>query len=100
MLPRGFHLSQYFGEVLPLYSVLSAALDRTRKTVTLRPVVIGKDSDDNVRQHLRLFQREQIKNIFFELDLGQIGQADLAVPLLKNGFSPGSLFPMEVRETC
>jgi hypothetical protein len=93
VLPRGFHLSRYFGEALPDFSVLAAELDRHRKTAILRPVVTGKDIADNIRQHLRLLQREQIKNIFCELDLGRIEQADFAVPLLTNGFSPRIIIP-------
>ncbi|MBI5586062.1 MAG: hypothetical protein HY892_19800 [Deltaproteobacteria bacterium] len=93
VLPRSFHLSRYFGEARPDFSVLAADLDRRRKTVTLRPVVSGKDIENNIRQHLRLFQREQIKNIFCELDLGRSGQADFAVPLLSNGFSPRIIIP-------
>ena len=46
-----------------------------------------------IRRHLRLLQREQIKNVFFELDLGQGGQADFAVPSLNNGFSPRIIIP-------
>lgn len=93
VLPRAFHPTRYFGETLPAFSVISADLDRTRKTVTLRPVVTGKDMEDNIRRHLRLFQREGIRNIFFELDLGQSGQVDFAVPLLNNGFSPRIIVP-------
>jgi hypothetical protein len=93
VLPRAFHPTRYFGENLPAFSVIAADLDRTRKTVTLRPVVTGKDLEDSIRQHLRLLQREQIKNVFFELDLGQGGQADFAVPLLNNGFSPRVIIP-------
>lgn len=93
VLPREFFLSRYFGEALPDFSVVSADLDGTRKTVTLRPVLTGKDREENIGRHLRLFQREGIKNIFFELDLGRIEQADFAVPLLKNGFSPRIIVP-------
>jgi hypothetical protein len=56
-------------------------------------VVNGQDREENIGQHLRLFQREGIKNIFFELDLGQSGQVDFAVPLLNNGFSPRIIVP-------
>ncbi len=93
VLPRAFHPTRYFGETLPAFSVIAADLDRTRKTVTLRPVVTGQDREENIRQHLRLFQGEGIKNIFFELDLGQSGQVDFAVPLLNNGFSPRIIVP-------
>jgi len=93
VLPRGFHLARYFGEALPPFSVLSTALDRTRKTVTLRPVLTGADIEENIRRHLLLFQRERIRNIYFELDLGQFWQADFALPLSKNGFSPRIIIP-------
>jgi hypothetical protein len=93
VLPRAFHPTRYFGETLPAFSVIAADLDRTRKTVTLRPVVTGQDREENIRRHLLLFHREGIKNIFFELDLGQSGQVDFAVPLLNNGFSPRIIVP-------
>ena len=92
-LPRGLQPSRYFGEALPTHSVLSASLDRPRKTVTLRPTLTGKDINENLRQHLHLFREEKVNNLFFELDLGLLWQADFAGPLLKNDFSPRIIIP-------
>jgi hypothetical protein len=93
VLPRSFRPMEHFGESLPAFSVLSTALDRIRKTVTLRPVVAGQDIGENIRQHRHLFRKEQIKNIFVELDVGQFWQADFAAPLVQNEFLPRIIIP-------
>ncbi len=93
VLPREIRLVRPWGESRAEFSVLASALDRTRKTVTLRPVLTGADIEENIRRHRRLFQGEKIIYCYLELDLGQPWQADFAGPLLLNGFIPRLIIP-------
>jgi hypothetical protein len=93
VLPREIRLVKPWGESRAEFSVLASALDRTRKTVTLRPVLTGADIEENIRQHRRLFHREKIIHCYLELDLAQPWQADFTAPLLLNGFTPRLVIP-------
>jgi len=93
VLPREIRLVKPWGESRAEFSVLASALDRTRKTVTLRPVLTGADIEENIRQHRRLFHREKIIHEYLELDLAQPWQADFTAPLLLNGFTPRLIIP-------
>jgi hypothetical protein len=93
VLPREIRLSRSWGESRAEFSLLASALDRTRKTATLRPVLSGADIVENVRQHRRLFQREGILHCTLELDLAQPWQAEFTAPLLANDFVPRLIIP-------
>jgi hypothetical protein len=93
VLPREIRLVRPLGENRAEFSVLASALDRARKTATLRPVLTGADIEENIRRHRRLFQREKILHCYLELDLAQPWQADFTAPLLANGFLPRLVIP-------
>ncbi len=63
------------------------------KEVTLRPLLGGADAALNLEQHLQLFAQEDIKNIFFELDLGEEWPGRLVPALLENKFYPCLILP-------
>ncbi len=93
VLPREIQQVRDQGETKPPYSVLSALFDRPQKKVTLRPIHSGRDAEENLTDHLKLFRREGIHNVFFEMDLGVSWQAGFAPGLLRNGFTPRMVIP-------
>lgn len=93
VLPREIHPVKDQGETRSLYSVLSAEFRRTQQTVILRPIRSGKDAEENLVGHLRLFSREALPNVYFEMDLGLAWQSDFAPGLMRNGFTPRLVIP-------
>jgi hypothetical protein len=93
VLPREIRPVRDLGEHQKRFSVLSAEMDRSQGTVTLRPLRSGTDAEKNIMDHLALFHRESMGNIFFEMDLGQPWQALFARGLLTQGFRPRLILP-------
>jgi len=93
VLPREIRIVKDLGEEKERYSVLSTDFDRSLNMVILRPIRSGKDSMDNIRNHINLFQRESIRSVFFEMDLAHPWQVSFTEGLLKNNFSPKLILP-------
>lgn len=93
VLPREIRRVTDQGEQRAPHSVLLTAFDRFANSVWIEPVLYGLDFESNLSQHLDLFQREGIPNVFFQMDLGQAWQADFALGLLQNGFAPALILP-------
>jgi len=92
-LPREIMQIKDLGETGNPFSVLSAQFDRPRNRVTLRPILEGKDAEENVADHLKLFRKEGIHNVFFEMDLGKAWHTRFTPGLLLNGFTPRMVIP-------
>jgi len=93
VLPREVHRVKNVGEQKNPYSVLSAEFRRPQSSVILRPIRSGKDAQENLIEHLRLFSRESLPNVYFEMDLGLAWQSDFTPGLLRNGFTPRMVIP-------
>ncbi|ACL01888.1 putative anti-sigma regulatory factor, serine/threonine protein kinase [Desulfatibacillum aliphaticivorans] len=74
-------------------SVLFSEFDRNAGNVTFLPVSPGQDILPNVEAHLKMANKESIKNVFFGIDLGRPWQADFAPAILQAGFSPRYILP-------
>ncbi|MHC1726311.1 MAG: hypothetical protein AB9866_09940 [Syntrophobacteraceae bacterium] len=92
-LPRDVRVVVQAGERCSLHSVLFSAFDRLQGSVMLYPTWFGEDFGKNLAQHLRFFDKEQIANVFFVMDLGQSWQSGFAPGLLQNGFKPRMVIP-------
>ena len=93
VLPREIQTVQDQGEFKPKYSVLSSEFNRRQRSVTIRPVLAGSDVEANLTAHLQLFEKENLPNVFFEIDLDYSWQADFTSALLKLGFKPRMIEP-------
>ncbi|HOP48955.1 MAG TPA: hypothetical protein PK874_14980 [Desulfobacteraceae bacterium] len=91
--PRQILPARDLGEMKSPFSVLSAEVDRSQDMVTLRPIRSGTDAYRNLSDHLSLFSRESIYNIFFEMDLGRPWESEFVPGLLKSGFKPKLVMP-------
>jgi len=92
-LARDIHLVEHQGERHPAHSVLAAEFDRSRNTITLRPIWAGTDAAENVSRHVQLLKKDPLCTLSFELDLGKAWQAEFTNALLDNGFVPRLVFP-------
>jgi hypothetical protein len=81
------------GEATGESSLFSAELHRDRFSVTLRPLLPGKDLAANLARHLRFLREDRFLNIYFELDLGMPWHAGLMDALLEARFKPGIIIP-------
>lgn len=90
-LPREVREVKNMGEYNDAYSVF--ACDFGQKEVIIRPLMAGHDAASVLAQHIQLFARENLKNIFFELDLGEEWNAQLTPAVLSNGFRPCFTLP-------
>ncbi|HBV96352.1 MAG: hypothetical protein JL50_18260 [Peptococcaceae bacterium BICA1-7] len=90
-LPREVREVKDMGEHTGAYSVFSCQFDQ--EEVTLIPLAAGADAGVNLARHLTLFAGEGIKNIYFELDLGEEWHALLTPVLVRNGFRPCYILP-------
>lgn len=81
------------GEQRSAFSVFASEIDKPQGQVTLRPIWSGTDAERILDQHIKLFKKESLANIFFEMDLARAWQADLTPALLNNGFEPVLLLP-------
>ena len=91
-LPREIRKVSDDGETQQAHSVLSTHMDRLRYQVDLDILWPGADIEDNLLRHLRLFQKEGIRNVVFEIDSGIAWKSAIIPCLLRNGFQEvGSL---------
>jgi hypothetical protein len=81
------------GEAVSPHSVLTAEFNRPSGEVVLRPLWWGADAGENLQDHVRLLRREGLRDLFFELDLGQSWQSHFTPALLAAGFSPRVIVP-------
>ena len=93
ILPRDLRLVTDQGESKHPDSVLSADVNRSRGVVTLRAIRTGRDAEENLVNHLRLFQGETGLSLFFEMDVALPWQADFTPALLAHGFVPRMVLP-------
>lgn len=93
VLPRDLRPIIDQGERKHPDSVLSADVDRSRSVVTLRAIRTGRDAEENLFNHLRLFQAEPGTSLFFEMDVALPWQADFTPALLEHGFVPRMVLP-------
>jgi anti-sigma regulatory factor (Ser/Thr protein kinase) len=93
VLPREIMPVKDHGESRNAFSVLSAQFDRPQKRVTLHPILSGGDAEANLADHLKLFAKEGIRNILFEMDLGIPWHTHFTPGLLRNGFTPRLVIP-------
>jgi anti-sigma regulatory factor (Ser/Thr protein kinase) len=93
VLPREIMKVKDQGETGDPFSVLSAHFDRPRNRVILRPLLDGKDAEENIADHLKLFRKEEIHNVFFEMDIGKPWHTHFTPGVLRNGFTPRMVIP-------
>ena len=93
VLPRQVQVTGDAGERRSDISVLAADFERSRNLVTLHPIQAGADARQNLARHVELFRREDVGNVFFELDLGVTWQAGFGGALLEAGFTPRLVLP-------
>lgn len=75
------------------HSVLAADLQREQNAATVRLLWPGKDIEQNVANHVKLFEEESWRNVSAEVDLGLPWQAQFTAALLKSGFTPRLILP-------
>lgn len=90
-LPRDIKPVNNMGERTNRHSVFSAELGSGQ--AILRPLLAGEDAFANLTRHLQLLSRENIVNIFSEIDLGIAWQAGMIPALLEQGFKPCLILP-------
>jgi anti-sigma regulatory factor (Ser/Thr protein kinase) len=93
VFPRDIQPALSDGEEQEPFSVLSVETDRRLGLATLRPIWPGEDCEDNLAAHVDLLRQEEMKTIFFEMDLGHAWQTGFSTGLLKFGFIPLLILP-------
>jgi hypothetical protein len=91
---RQIHLVQDEGETHSPFSVLSAELDRSIGSMTLRPVWWGKDASETVASHVSVLLKEDVSCILFEIDVGRAWHSHFVPALLDHGFEPRFVLPL------
>jgi hypothetical protein len=92
-LPRDVYVTDYTGEHRGDYSVFTSEFDREVGRVIIRSLWPGKDGRENILKHLAVLEKEQLLNIFFEVDLGITWQAYIVDSLVGCGFKPRIVVP-------
>lgn len=90
---REMVIARIEGEQRAMHSVFAARIDRLRRSATLTAVMDGRDAQENLLRQIAACERENMPNIFFELDLATAWQAALAPALINNGFIPKLVMP-------
>ena len=90
---REIRLVRDQGESTSPWSVISAELDRGSSRVTLHPIWLGNDSEKVLEAYVETLQKEEILNIFFQMDLGRPWHCHFTPALLGCGFKPRLLLP-------
>jgi len=75
------------------HSVISSEMNRSSDSVVMHPLIFGKDTLENLGDHLSLFKSEGYKEISFQLDLGQSDQTGWVPSLIEHDFIPELLLP-------
>ena len=81
------------GESSSPFSVISAEFDRLAGRVTLHPIWWGRNVEETVAAYVRTLLKEELPNIFFQMDLGRPWHCHFTPALLKCGFGPRLLLP-------
>ncbi len=92
-LAREIRTIHDMGETRSGSSLFSAAVDRNRHAVTLRPLLPGNDFSTNVDRHIRFLRDDGFLNLHFELDLGIPWHAELIPILISHHFKPAIILP-------
>lgn len=91
---RKIQMAGYAGESVPPFAAFSAQVERGRiKRATLEPVWWGADATTVLTAHLAAFEKENIFNVFFRMDLGHYWHSFLTPVLLELGFEPRLILP-------
>ncbi len=92
-LPREIQIIADAGEQQTPFSVITANFDKNRDIITLKPIKAGEDSIENLKNHVSLFSKQPVCNLFFEMDLAISWQVRFTPALIKNGFMPKLIIP-------
>ncbi|HOV89135.1 MAG TPA: hypothetical protein PKW07_00270 [Syntrophorhabdaceae bacterium] len=92
-LPREVIITDYYGEDRGDHSVITSEIDRLNRAVTLQQMQPGKDSLKNLKEHIDIFKKEDINNIFFIADLGVREHLIIINDLIECGFEPRTIIP-------
>lgn len=90
---RDLRATRRQGEHISPFSVFAADIQRDRQQVVLRALWDGLDVAANLAAHIDVLRQENLRNVFFHLDLSQSWQADIAPALMANGFAPRLILP-------
>lgn len=74
-------------------SVIATELDKGASKATLKPVWWGNDDLFLIEAHVRTLVRENLLNIFFEMDLGRAWECHFTPSLISAGFEPRLVLP-------
>ena len=81
------------GESASPFCVISAEFDRAPGRVTLHPIWWGRNAEETLAAYLQTLLKEDLPNIFFQMDLGRSWHCHFTPALLKLGFEPRLLLP-------
>ena len=81
------------GESSSPFSVISAEFDRAPDRVTLRPIWWGSNAEETLAAYVQTLLREELPNIFFQMDLGRSWHCHFTPALMKCGFEPRLILP-------
>ncbi|MDK9718264.1 MAG: hypothetical protein OEL57_10235 [Trichlorobacter sp.] len=87
---RSYHDDGETGNGLTLFAT---RLNRQIGMARLTPLLVGRDAEAVLEEHLHLLDQEQFSAIYCTVDTGRPFDALLAPHLLHNGFSPLMLIP-------
>jgi len=93
VLPRDLRPVKDHGERMAECSLLACDVQSSASRVTMRGLVAGRDAAANLAAHLARFEREGIRRIWFEMDLGDASQASFAPALAAAGMAPAVVIP-------
>jgi hypothetical protein len=81
------------GESASPFAVISAEFDRAPGRVTLHPIWWGRNAEETLAGYVQTLLKEELPNIFFQMDLGKSWHCHFTPALLKCGFEPRLLLP-------
>ncbi|MFH0960761.1 MAG: hypothetical protein V1897_18915, partial [Pseudomonadota bacterium] len=74
-------------------SVIAVEIVREAATAILKPVWWGQDDSSLIESYVSTLLKEQLFNIFFQMDLGRAWESHFTSGLMECGFEPRLLFP-------
>ena len=81
------------GETANGLTLFATRLNRSTGMARLTPLLVGRDAEAVLAEHLQLLDQEQFSAIYCTVDTGRPFDALLAPHLLKRGFTPRMLVP-------
>ena len=81
------------GETANGLTLFATRLNRSTGMARLTPLLVGRDAETVLEEHLQLLDQEQFSAIYCTVDTGRPFDALLAPHLLKRGFTPRMLVP-------